>query len=34
MNMKFQKLKIVVCSMWSDVQIEYTCGELTQRSEP
>jgi hypothetical protein len=33
MNMKYQKLKIVVWRMWSDVQIEDTCGELVQISE-
>ena len=33
MNMKYQKLKIVVWSMWSDVQIQDTCGELMQITE-
>ena len=31
--MKYQKLKIVVWSMWSDVQIQDTCGELMQITE-
>ena len=30
MNTKYQKLKTVLWSMWSDVQIEDTCGELMQ----
>ena len=33
MNMKYQELKIVVWSLWSDVQIEEICGELMQTSE-
>jgi len=31
--MKYQKLKYVVWSMWSDVEIEDTFGELMQISE-
>jgi hypothetical protein len=31
--MKYQKLKIFVWSMWNDVEIEDTFGELMQISE-
>jgi hypothetical protein len=31
--MKYQRLKIVVWSMWIDVLIKDTCGELMQIGE-